>query len=61
MASPLALIQSPISRSRDAIGAGITPSAVGPTLSRKFPPLDATSISVRSRVRVSFQSSSYDL
>jgi len=58
MASPLVFIQSPISRSRHTIGAGITPSAVGPTFRRKLPPFEATSINVRSSVRVSFQSSS---
>ena len=61
MLSPLAFIQSPISCSRDTIGPGITPSDVGPTLRRKLPPFEATSINVRSSVRVSFQSSSYDL
>src|SRR5947199_10666873 len=61
IASPLVANHSPISWSRQAIGWGITPSAVGPTFRRKLPPLEATSISVRTSVRVSFQSSSYDL
>src|SRR5438034_5049102 len=47
MDSPLTRIHFPKSASRSTHAAGISPSPVGPTFSRKLPPLLAVSISMR--------------
>ena len=45
MTSSWAVIQMPASRSGAACNSGIVPSAAGPTLSSRFPPLATTSVS----------------
>ena len=50
--------RAPMARSRSTQGRGMTPSALGPTLSRKLPPLLTMSISPRTRLAEDFQFSS---
>src|SRR5690606_31546202 len=45
-ASWFRVTQSPITRMREENAGGISPSAVGPTLTRKLPPLEVTSANV---------------
>ena len=56
MLSPFTFIHAPTSFSRSTEGAGIRPSPVGPTFSRKLPPLLVMSIRLRTSVSVGFHS-----
>jgi len=55
IASPFTRIHSPMRRRRSTDSAGIVPSPFGPTLSRKFPPFDAMSQSIRIMTCALFQ------
>ena len=54
-------IHAPIASRRSTLGAGISPSPVGPTFSRKLPPFDAMSTSLRTRSASDFQLPSFFL
>ena len=55
MAVPFTFIHSPMRFRRSMDSCGMVPSPVGPTFSRKLPPLEAMSQSMRIISRTSFQ------